>query len=167
MLNVNKKLRDCRQRLKQTMTQLIAYIDSLENQLLFMFSEYVRVNQLLFFLHDYIQVVIIRKQESCNTRFEVEKTALLIKRTEKNLMMSNQFRRENRIHKRSTSVILVTSAQRTSAQRSRRASDDFRKFKFFAVNRESQVTTRNRYQLSQAFRKSSASVSHVSRVSIC
>jgi hypothetical protein len=76
--------------------------------------------------------------------------------------MSNQFRRENRIHKRSTSVTLVTSAQR-----SRRASDDFRKSEFFAVNRESQVTTRNRYQSTQASRKSSASVSHVSRVSIC
>jgi hypothetical protein len=98
---------------------------------------------LLFFLHDYIQVVIIRKQESCNTRFEIEKTALLIERTEKNLMMSNQFRRENRIHKRFTSVTLVTSAQR-----SRRASNDFRKSEFFAVNRESQVTTRNRYQSS-------------------
>jgi hypothetical protein len=98
---------------------------------------------LLFFLHNHIQVVIIRKQESCNTRLEVEKTALLIERTEKNLMMSNQFRRENRIHKRSTSVTLVTSAQRTPAQRSRRASDDFRKSEFFAVNREPQVTTRN------------------------
>jgi hypothetical protein len=162
MLNVSKKLRDCRQRLKQTMTQLIAYIDSLENQLFFMSSKYVRVNQLLFFLHDHIQVVIIRKQESCNTRLEVEKTALLIERTEKNLMMSNQFRRENRIHKRSTSMTLVTSAQR-----SRRAFDDFRKFEFFAVNRESQITTRNRYQSTQAPRKSSASVSHVSRVSIC
>jgi hypothetical protein len=148
MLNVSKKLRDCRQRLKQTMTQLIAYIDNFENQLLFMLSEYVRVNQLLFFLHDHIQVVIIQKQKSCNTRFEVEKTALLIKRTEKNLMMSNQFRRENRIHKRSTSMTLVTSAQRTLTQRSRCALDDFRKSEFFAVNRESQVTTRNRYQSS-------------------
>jgi hypothetical protein len=36
------------------MIQLIAYIDSLKNQFLFMFSEYVRVNQLLFFLHDHI-----------------------------------------------------------------------------------------------------------------
>jgi hypothetical protein len=127
-----------------------------------MSSEYVRVNQLLFFLHDHIQVIIIRKQELCNTRLEVEKTALLIKRTEKNFMISNQFRRENRIHKRSTSMTLVTSAQR-----SRRAFDDFRKSEFFAVNRESQITTRNRYQSTQASRKSSASVSHVSRVSIC
>jgi hypothetical protein len=100
---------------------------------------------LLFFLHDHIQVVIIRKQELCNTRFEIEKIVLFIKRIEKNLMILNQFRRENRIHKRSTSMIFVTSTQRTSTQRSRYAFDDFRKSAFFAVNRESQITIRNRY----------------------
>jgi hypothetical protein len=97
-----------------------------------MSSNYVRVNQLLLFLHNHIQVVIIRKQELCNTRLEIEKIALLIERIKKNLMISNQFRREIRIHKRSTSIILVTSAQR-----SRRAFNDFRKSEFFAGNRES------------------------------
>lgn len=88
MLDIGKELRDCKQRPKQTVSQLVAHIDSLEDQLSAVPPGFVRVNQLVFSLHPYIQTATVRKREPCNTRLEVEEAALLIERIEDNPDMS-------------------------------------------------------------------------------
>ena len=46
--------------------------------------KYIRANHLMFALHEHIQKAIIRKQEPCTTRTQVEEAALLIEHTEPN-----------------------------------------------------------------------------------
>lgn len=55
LLDVGKKLKEVKQRPKQSVSVLAAHIDSLEDQLPQRPPEYIRASHLMFALHDYIQ----------------------------------------------------------------------------------------------------------------
>jgi hypothetical protein len=91
---VNQRLKELKQRFKQSMSQLCAHLNSLENQLSERSHEHQRANHLFFAFHFYIRDAVIQKHENCTTRMQIKETALFIERIESNLDMSNRYRRE-------------------------------------------------------------------------
>jgi hypothetical protein len=91
---VKQRFKELKQRLKQSMSQLCAHLNSLKNQFSERFHEHQRASHLLFALHSYIRDAVIRKHENCTIKMQIKETALLIERIESNLDMSNRYRRE-------------------------------------------------------------------------
>jgi hypothetical protein len=94
VIDVSQKLKELKQRLKQSVSQLCAHLNNLKNQFSKRFHEHQRASHLLFALHFYIRDAVIQKHENCTTRMQIEKTVLLIERIESNFDMSNRYRRE-------------------------------------------------------------------------
>ncbi len=94
LINVKQRFKELKQRLKQSMSQLCAHLNSLKNQFSERFHEHQRASHLLFALHSYIRDAVIRKHENCTIKMQIKETALLIERIESNLDMSNRYRRE-------------------------------------------------------------------------
>ncbi len=84
MLDVGQKLKELRQRSKQSVSQVCAHLDNLEDQLPTQLPEHQRANNLLFALHPYSRDAFTRKHENYTTRMQVEEAAMLIERTEPN-----------------------------------------------------------------------------------
>jgi hypothetical protein len=91
---VSQRLKELKQRLKQSMSQLCAHLNNLKNQLSERSHEHQRASHLFFALHFYIRDAIIRKHENCTTRMQIKETTLFIERIESNFDMSNRYRRE-------------------------------------------------------------------------
>jgi hypothetical protein len=75
---MNQRFKKFKQRLKQSMSQLCAHLNSLNNQLSKRFHEHQRASHLFFALHFYIRDAVIQKHKNCMTRMQIKKTALLI-----------------------------------------------------------------------------------------
>jgi hypothetical protein len=94
LINVKQRFKELKQRLKQSMSQLCAHLNSLKNQFSKRFHEHQRASHLFFAFHFYIRDAVIRKHENCTTRIQIKKTTLLIERIKSNFDMSNRYRRE-------------------------------------------------------------------------
>jgi hypothetical protein len=94
LINVSQRFKELKQRFKQLMSQLCAYLNNLKNQLLKRFHEHQRASHLFFALHFYIRDAIIQKHENCTTKMQIKETALFIERIKSNFDMSNWYRHE-------------------------------------------------------------------------
>jgi uncharacterized coiled-coil protein SlyX len=173
IINVRQKLKELKQRFKQFVSQLCAHLNSLENQFSKRFHENQRASHLLFALHFYIRDAVIRKHENCTTRMQIEKTVLLIERTESNLDMSNRYRRKTFQNlNRSRSQITINRFFARASSRRLNSVERQRKYSFVLSesNRESQTSIRfNRVdQATQKWRSFVARFSNAShqRVSL-
>jgi hypothetical protein len=145
LINVNQRLKELKQRLKQSVSQLCAHLDSLKNQLSERSHEHQRASHLLFALHSYIHDAVIRKHDNCRTRMKIEKTTLLIERIESNLDMSNRYRREIFQNlNRSRSQITISKFSARVASRRLNSVERERDYSFVLseTNRESQISVR-------------------------
>jgi fructose-1,6-bisphosphatase len=142
---VNQRFKELKQRLKQSMSQLCANLDNLENQLSERFYEHQRANHLFFALHFYIRDAIIRKHENCITRMQIKKTALLIERIESNLDMSNRYRRETfqNVNRSRSQITMNRLSTRVASRRFNSVERD-RDYSFVLneANRKSQISVR-------------------------
>jgi hypothetical protein len=145
LINVNQRFKKLKQRFKQSLWQLCAHLNNLKNQFSKRFHEHQRANHLFFALHFYIRDAVIRKHENCTTRMQIKETALLIKRIESNLDMSNWYRRET-FQNVNRSRFQITMNKFSARVASRRLNSIERDRDYSSVlnetNRESQISVR-------------------------
>ncbi len=152
---MNQRFKELKQRLKQSMSQLCAHLDSLKNQLSKRSHEHQRASHLLFALHFYIRDAVIRKHENCTTRMQIKETALLIERIESNLDMSNRYRRKTSQNvNRSRSQITMNRLSTRVASRCLNSVERDRDYSFVLneANRKSQISIRF-FRVEQATQK--------------
>jgi hypothetical protein len=146
VINVSQKLKELKQRLKQSVSQLCAHLNNLKNQFSKRFHKHQRASHLFFALHFYIRDAVIRKHENCTTRMQIEKTVLLIERIKSNFDMSNWYRREIFQNlNRSRSQITISKFFARASFRCFNSVERERKYSFVLSesNRKSQTSIRS------------------------
>jgi hypothetical protein len=152
---VKQRFKELKQRLKQSMSQLCAHLNSLKNQFSKRFYEHQRASHLFFALHFYIHDAIIRKHENCTTRMQIKETALFIERIESNLDMSNQYRRETfqNVNRSRSQITMSRFSTRVASRRFNLVERD-RDYSFVLseANRKFQISVRF-FRVEQATQK--------------
>jgi hypothetical protein len=145
LINVNQRLKEFKQRLKQSVSQLCAHLNNLENQLSERFHEHQRANHLLFALHSYIRDAVIRKHENCTTKMQIKETALLIERIKSNFDMSNRYHRETsqNLNRSRSQITMSRFSARVASRRFNSIERDRDYFSVLSeINRKFQISIR-------------------------